>query len=54
MGKWNPFEKHILKADSDEFAGEQDAGYGIPHDADSSGNDPAGTGSGDPDEGNVV
>ncbi len=48
MGKWNPFEKHILKADSDEFAGEQDAGYGIPHDADSSGNDPAGSGSGDP------
>ena len=35
MSKWNPFEKHILNADPDEFAGEEDAGYGVPRDADS-------------------
>ena len=35
MAKWNPFEKQILNADPDEFAGSGDAGYGVPRDADS-------------------
>ena len=35
MAKWNPFDKNILNADPDEFAGAEDAGYGVPRDADS-------------------
>ena len=35
MAKWNPFEKNILNADPDEFAGAEDAGYGVPRNADS-------------------
>ena len=34
MAKWNPFDKNVLKPDPDEFAGSEDAGYGVPHDAD--------------------
>ena len=35
MAKWNPFEKNVLNPDPDEFSGEENAGYGIPRDADS-------------------
>ena len=35
MAKWNPFDKQILNADPDEFAGSGEAGYGVPRDADS-------------------
>ena len=35
MAKWNPFEDKVLNADPDEFAGSEDAGYGVPRDADS-------------------
>ena len=34
MAKWNPFEKQILNADPEEFAGSGEGGYGVPHDAD--------------------
>ena len=36
MAKWNPFENTILNADPNEFAGQDDSGYGVPRDADSS------------------
>lgn len=51
MAKWNPFDKQILNADPDEFAGSGEAGYGVPRDADSlpaAGEDPALAASEDP------